>query len=384
MITATTAFLAMLCVGMIVLLRNYKPDLLNKVLIGIIAYWIVLFTSVLIEQYSNADSILNMTCLLEYRRMYSGMIALFIYMLYPVIAIFPRFFFSPNILMSLIPFAVSCGAYNIWCHMNGVDASYHFTTFDNLMALENRTILLFRLAMFVSFYIFFVASLYSFRRITILYQKYIDGVYSDAEYNIQWLKKYVWSMALIGAVYSGIAAYTCMSTYWLYIVGATINFMVLIDNALKYKQFERSKEYEVCWNIGKGWHVERNNKPIEELPQPEPTAEDHIFKEFEEWMRSVESYELCNFTLNEVKERFPDLDYYAMDRQLTARGHTFQSYIRKMRIERAMEIIKSSRELSMKEVGFKAGFTNSSSFGRAFLAEVGCTPGEYRAKLHGE
>ncbi len=378
MITATTTFLAMLCVGAWVLLRNYESNRLNKVLIGVIAFWIVLFGSNLVGLYNLDEQMQDVACLLEYRRMYMGMMSLFVYMAYPVVAVYPRFFISPNVLLSLAPFVVSCIVYHIWCHIFGLDPFFHFTSLDMLLAPENRGLLIFRSVIFICFFGFFFASLYSFWCITKLYQRYIDGVYSDAEYNIVWLKNYLLSMALIGGAFFVVAIYTSVETYWFYIFGATVNFYILCENALKFNQFERSKEYEVCWSFAKRWHVKHNDELMDQLPSSASVVEDQTFCEFDKWIRSVEAYDHCSFTLNEVREQFPNLDYIAMERQLAARGYTFQSYIRKMRIERALEIIESDDKISVKEVAYKVGFSHQSSFSRAFFAEKGCTPREYK------
>ncbi len=378
MITATTTFLAMLCIGVWVLLRNYEPNLLNKILIGVLLFWVAIFGSLLVGFLTMDEQMRNVSYLLEYRRMYMGMLALFVYMTYPIVAIYPRFFLSPNILLSLAPFVVSCTSYHIWCYLNGMDPSYHFETLDELLAPENRSMLCFRLEIFVCFFGFFFASLYSFGRVTKLYQRYVDGVYSDAQYNVVWLKNYLLSMAIIGCVYFFVAIYTSVETYWLYIAGASINFYILCENALKFKQFERSKEYEVCWSFSSGWHVRSHDKQIDSKPQTASMSEEKLFSQFDEWVRSVEAYDLCNFTLNEVKEHFPNLDYFAMERQLSARGYTFQSYIRKMRIERALELIEHDNDLSLKEIAFKVGFSHYPSFNRAFIAEKGISPSEYK------
>ena len=63
-------------------------------------------------------------------------------------------------------------------------------------------------------------------------------------------------------------------------------------------------------------------------------------------------------------------------------GRTAKTYLRKIRIDKATELLRSGSAGSL-EAGLAAGFDTMSSFYEAFRRETGQTPGEYRRKQAG-
>lgn len=61
-------------------------------------------------------------------------------------------------------------------------------------------------------------------------------------------------------------------------------------------------------------------------------------------------------------------------------GQTPHQYIISVRIDSAKFLLKTS-ELSIKEIGFRCGFSSESSFSTTFRKKCGCTPGQYRDSL---
>jgi two-component system, response regulator YesN len=60
-------------------------------------------------------------------------------------------------------------------------------------------------------------------------------------------------------------------------------------------------------------------------------------------------------------------------------GYSFVDYLRKVRIEKAQELLKQS-DLKIAEIGERVGFPNAKHFSRIFRSVVGISPGEYRDK----
>ena len=61
-------------------------------------------------------------------------------------------------------------------------------------------------------------------------------------------------------------------------------------------------------------------------------------------------------------------------------GQNFSSYLEKLRIRRANELLKNHK-LSIAEIGQAVGYDNSTSFGRAYKRVTGVSPSQY-AKIH--
>lgn len=56
---------------------------------------------------------------------------------------------------------------------------------------------------------------------------------------------------------------------------------------------------------------------------------------------------------------------------------TLGEYLRKIKVEKAISLIKSSRH-TLEEIGFICGFAEKSHFTRVFKEQTGFLPGEYR------
>lgn len=59
-------------------------------------------------------------------------------------------------------------------------------------------------------------------------------------------------------------------------------------------------------------------------------------------------------------------------------GITFHDHLMKKRIQVAQSLLGT--DLSITEIAFRSGFTNSSSFGRVFRSQTGMSPSDYRKK----
>ena len=82
-------------------------------------------------------------------------------------------------------------------------------------------------------------------------------------------------------------------------------------------------------------------------------------------------------TVDAVAKRFGLSKYYFSRLFLQYTHYTFCDYLTFRRIK-AAEQLMSDQNLSVTDIAFQAGFTNLSTFSRAFRKQKNCTPSEYR------
>ena len=67
---------------------------------------------------------------------------------------------------------------------------------------------------------------------------------------------------------------------------------------------------------------------------------------------------------------------------LAAQGESFTTYLRRRRLERCAEWLRSPawQQVSVTQIAFRAGFNNATHFGHAFRLQYGMTPRDWRAR----
>jgi len=63
-----------------------------------------------------------------------------------------------------------------------------------------------------------------------------------------------------------------------------------------------------------------------------------------------------------------------------ATGENLSDYIRRTRMQNAIELLKNSR-LGVSEIGQRVGFPSPPHFSHAFKKFTGCSPAEYRRSV---
>lgn len=63
-------------------------------------------------------------------------------------------------------------------------------------------------------------------------------------------------------------------------------------------------------------------------------------------------------------------------------GVNFSTFVNRLRCESVAEALRAGRGDDLLDLALEAGFSSKASFNRAFRAEYGCTPSEYRARGH--
>lgn len=97
----------------------------------------------------------------------------------------------------------------------------------------------------------------------------------------------------------------------------------------------------------------------------------------ERMMRWIETHYAENFQLERLAEDLHLSKYYASHLFKDATGSTLTEYITARRIRQACLLLNTTA-MTIKEIAFQTGFSNSAYFTKTFRENVGVTPKEYR------
>lgn len=114
-------------------------------------------------------------------------------------------------------------------------------------------------------------------------------------------------------------------------------------------------------------------------------AEDvlHAYKlKVEQVLQDKKSYLKLNFTLDDLERESKIAKHHLSQFFSTTYGMNFNTYINKLRVEYAKELVKKRNfDISVSELGDECGFNSRTSFFRAFKKFEGISPSEYIANL---
>lgn len=214
-------------------------------------------------------------------------------------------------------------------------------------------------------------------RLVPIYQHYIDQFESNVAYNILWVKEIGYMTMLITTVYTIDIIFLNAASSITYYIVVTIAFARMINVFLLHKTLD---DYDalytrlgVKWSLSRLWYVD-------EVEHDTLYQSEYIFDLVDRWITTEKPYVNPDFSFNDVTREFDTIKYNDFDELLKSRSrHNFQSYIRELRISEALHLMSDEDKMfTFKEISYKVGFENSSSFARAFKAVKGVTPSEWR------
>ncbi|HCW73497.1 MAG TPA: DNA-binding response regulator [Clostridiaceae bacterium] len=86
--------------------------------------------------------------------------------------------------------------------------------------------------------------------------------------------------------------------------------------------------------------------------------------------------------MRDVIEKFNYSETYLNRKFKETVGTTFNEYLNRYRIQKAIELLVKEKEMSIQEISWKCGISDYKYFGSVFKKYVGCGPKEYLAKIH--
>ena len=109
---------------------------------------------------------------------------------------------------------------------------------------------------------------------------------------------------------------------------------------------------------------------------PDARATSAIETEVRSIVRELLSRPIPEPTIAEVADRL-SLEVRTLQRRLGKRGVRFRTLLRACQLERALEELRN-RDVLIRDVAARLGYSDPAHFARAFRRWTGCTPTEYR------
>lgn len=107
-----------------------------------------------------------------------------------------------------------------------------------------------------------------------------------------------------------------------------------------------------------------------------------IGERLEQYCKGEELYLQPDLTLESLARQI-DTNRTYLGRYFSYVGTTYYNYINSLRIDYAVKLMHANSDISLQEVAETSGYSNSTSFRRAFADRVGCLPSEYKDRLAG-
>ncbi len=138
--------------------------------------------------------------------------------------------------------------------------------------------------------------------------------------------------------------------------------------------------------LTKTWsHADSQNKPIDQNHSSsiQPKRLEELMIQIDDYMRTVEAFIKPELTITNLAEGLkvhPKLISTAIN---TIANQNFNKYINQLRIDKALEILKTGdlESYSMEGIGVEVGFKSKSAFYAAFKKITGTTPIKYKERL---
>ncbi|MCQ2266397.1 MAG: helix-turn-helix transcriptional regulator [Bacteroidaceae bacterium] len=103
----------------------------------------------------------------------------------------------------------------------------------------------------------------------------------------------------------------------------------------------------------------------------------------EQYCKGDELYLQPDLTLDSLAHQI-DTNRTYLSRYFSYVGTTYYHYINQLRIDYAVKLIHADPDINLNEIARNSGYSNGTSFRRAFAERVGCLPSEYRDRLAGK
>lgn len=358
-------------------LKEAEVSYQRSVYISIMLFWGFAIFSLIVRQLYFVINGIEIDGYLYCSSIILGMICLLSMLWYVIAVLFQKRILVKWIIILLLPAVLTVVANLAWNHYNDIPLTHHFSTFADFKANIFSTTALLRYSMLIVQLAYILILIYSIKRLVPIYDKYISETHSNEQYNLHWLYKYYRVICMISVVYFILCFFPNNYTYTLYCIVAASAFVIFTSCVWEYRSFPKIEDIKPSWTLIDGWSAKFSNE-TEGDSIAEHQIDSGIVVALERYIIDHQLYANVDLMMKELLANYPNLTSNELIYQLDQEGATFQSFIRKIRIERAAEIIRASEnKMQYKDIFYQVGFSHYSSFSRAFTSVMGVSPANY-------
>ncbi|WP_203558243.1 helix-turn-helix domain-containing protein [Bacteroides sp. 214] len=120
------------------------------------------------------------------------------------------------------------------------------------------------------------------------------------------------------------------------------------------------------------------NQTFAHIPKEELTREMKLYVELTELMQTQKLFVDSDIDRKKLADALSTNEIYLANAIREGCGETFSSYIAKLRLQYALELLTNSPELTLDAIAVESGHASYSPFFRGFSKQYGMSPSEYR------
>lgn len=390
-----TILLAVIATGILLLLILTERNLLQKTLVVIlIVFSVTIFGGLvnMINQHGSGSVALSQP--LSFRSLALGFVAFFTTMCYYVIAAHRNMFTTRNSLIFMSPVILTLVFYVIWHLVMKIPMGYEYDSLTEIWENRHSMTVILRLLMYLFFLLYQGVMYVDMWQLDSLRERHSILNLPDSVGNIRWLRMVVVGMISITICYSLLLFLPSPPVVLLYVMVSGAVFVFFINNAIARRMYTDTEECQLTWSVRGGWKYmgrlpeteTQDSLFVHGFKQRREVASDHreILLVLDEWMEAEKPYCRPEFSPSDITASFKNLDYAAFTIFFKERGENIQSYIRRLRVEEACRLIREENLFKVGELAERVGFTQHTSFSRAFSAVTNQSPLQYIRSLKEE
>ncbi len=375
-----SSLVAIIIAGSFLILRYRWNSAYQRFLVSMYSFWAIIMLSLAIVFNQNDmhlnlnDGVMNLDIILL------GIPCFLTIVSYPAVAMNSGLLKLKNWILLSSPLALIIAIYFAVHSAAGVDPFIKYSSLEYIAENIGSPLVLLRCLLLLIFVLYNVLMLIATWQVVPIYNRHVKEHFADPSYNVDWVRKLIVFIIIVSCAYLYMALSESLIANTIYLSTVIALFIYITDRSLFHKTFERTDGFHIKWSLKNGWHIVEH-KSVDSNKDLEPIGID-----IDKWMRHSKAYQRPNLSIDDLLAEFDTLSHDTVTEFFKSKGETFQSYVRRYRIEKACRIIDKEGEIYPKELFTTVGFSHYSSFSRAFSAVMDMSPSEYlrATKTHDE
>ncbi|MFI3239360.1 MAG: helix-turn-helix domain-containing protein [Bacteroidales bacterium] len=389
---AIIGLITIILYSLLIAVKAAEDSYPRRIYIAVLLFWTIAISFFACRQIYFVDSGRDISGYLYCNLILTGIFCQISLMAYAIAVLFHTHSKLKSVLIFLLPAIIVAVANMVWNLYNGINWFHYYPTFEELKQDMFSITVMLRISMLLVQVFYMGALIYSAAKLVPIYNRYLSNNQANEEYNLHWIYKYIIAITMISVVYFILAIIPNDITMTIYCAVTTYAFMLLTNCVWVYKSFPKFNEVNLNWSLKGGWRAEfaKDSDDILDINAIEISVNKqseipNIIDELNMYIVENKLYANTDLTMKETLTEYnnPSITSVILISQLAERDHTFQSFIRQIRIECAKELIKNANgELLYKDIFLQVGFRHYSSFSRAFTTVIGVSPTQYKPDIY--